>query len=115
VTVQPERGHQAPGAGAVVPPVLLTRSGDQVKKEIAGQPVWLWAVGAAVVIGGYVYFTRRAAPASAGGQSGQGGGKSTSSTNIKEWIVQHQGGPRPKPRPKPKPPHKRHHRRRRHR
>jgi len=78
-----------------------------VKKEIAGQPVWLWGLGAVVVVGGYLYFTHRAKSASSsgssGGQGGQGGGKSSSTSSFKEWLVQHQGGPGPKPKPKPKP------------
>ena len=81
-----------------------------MKKEIAGQPVWLWATGAAVVIAGYLYFSHRAKTASSSGQGqgqGTGAGKSTSSSSFKEWLVQHQGGPAKPPKPphhKPKPP-----------
>jgi len=86
------------------------RAGElQVKKEIAGQPVWLWAVGAVVVVGGYLYFTHRASsasPSGTGSGTGQPAGKSSSSSTFKEWLVQHQGGPHPKPKPKPR---KRHH------
>jgi hypothetical protein len=76
-----------------------------VKKDFLGQPVWLWAVGAVVVIGGYLYFTRHTSQPAAGaaaGQGGQAGGKSTSTSSFQEWITQHQGGPS-KSKPKPKP------------
>ena len=32
-----------------------------MKKEIAGQPAWLWAVGAGLVIVGYLYFKSHSA------------------------------------------------------
>lgn len=77
-----------------------------MKKEYLGQPLWLWATGAVVVVGGYWWFTRRAATAGAtGATDGQAPGhKSSSTATFKEWITQHQGGPKPKP--KPKPPHR---------
>ncbi len=75
-----------------------------MNKEVAGQPGWLWPVGAVVIVGGYLYFTHRAKSASSAtpGGTGQGGGKSSSTSSFKEWLVQHQGGPAPKPEPKPK-------------
>jgi hypothetical protein len=75
-----------------------------VKKEVAGQPVWLWAVGAVVIVGGYLYFTHKASSASSASSPGSGtgqGGKSSNTSMFKEWLVQHQGGPKPKPKPKP--------------
>lgn len=65
-------------------------------KEFLGQPAWIWAVGAAVVIGGYLYITHSkkssssgAAPSSGGG--GGGGGKST--YTIHETISDLQSHP----------------------
>lgn len=57
-------------------------------KKIAGQPLWLWALGAVVVVGGYLYFkshsSQQAQP------SGQQGPPSKSTSSFKEWITQHQ-------------------------
>jgi hypothetical protein len=72
-----------------------------VKRELAGIPLWIWGVGAAVVVGGYLWIRH-----SSGGKSGQGqttpgvpvvvGGGSSS---FMEWIKQHQGSPTPAPKP----------------
>ena len=57
-------------------------------KEFAGQPLWLWLVGAGIIVVGYLWFKSHSssqAPAQTGGT-----GKSTSTSSFKEWIVQHQ-------------------------
>jgi hypothetical protein len=64
-----------------------------LKKEVAGQPIWLWGVAAVVVVGGYLYIRSRSSSAtpsagtSTGGGGGGGGGKDTSSfrETIKDW------------------------------
>lgn len=69
-----------------------------MKQEVAGQPLWLWAVGAAVVIGGYLYFRSHQSSSSSSTPSAGtpgGGGKSSSTSSFKEWITQHQGPPSP--------------------
>jgi len=71
-----------------------------VKRELAGQPLWIWVVGAVVVVGGYLWFrhqqsTAATTPSAPGGGSGGGGGKDTSTVNeqIKEWqSAPHTGG-----------------------
>lgn len=59
-----------------------------MKKELAGIPLWIWGVGAVVVVGGFLWLRHQQAAKPAAGQ-GQGGGqyKSTDSINeqIKEW------------------------------
>jgi|SRR6516162_7221230 hypothetical protein len=82
-----------------------------MKKEIAGQPAWLWAVGAGLVIVGYLYFKSHSASSSApagGGTPGGGGGGGTATGggqwSLKEWVTQHQASPAPAPH-KPHKPH----------
>ena len=64
-----------------------------MKKEIAGIPVWIYAIGAAVVIGGYLWIKHQQSSTSAGtpGQGTGGQGKSTSS--ISEQITEWQSSP----------------------
>jgi hypothetical protein len=74
-----------------------------LKKEVAGQPIWLWGVAAVVVVGGYLYIRSKsssAAPSAGTGTGTGGGGKDTSS--FKETIKDWQSSPT-KPSPKPKP------------
>lgn len=69
-------------------------------KEVLGQPLWLWGLGAVIVVGGYLYFRSHQSSSSSGTPSAGtpgGGGKSSSTSSFKEWITQHQG-----------PPHKKH-------
>lgn len=64
-------------------------------KEVLGQPVWLWAAGAVVVIGGYLYFRSHSSTASTSSSgTGQGGtGKDTSQSSFKETIKNWQSSP----------------------
>ena len=65
-------------------------------KEVAGQPLWLWAVGAAVVIGGFLYFrSHGSSAASSSGQPASGGSKSKDTSSFKETITNLQGPPAP--------------------
>lgn len=71
-------------------------------KEIAGQPMWVWLVGAGVVIVGYLYFKSRssAAPATststpAASTSG-GTSQTTQSKTVKRSIVDLHSHPRPR-------------------
>lgn len=66
-------------------------------KEIAGQPLWLWGLGAVIVVGGYLYFRSHSSTSSSGTPSsgtGQGGtGKDVSQSSFKETIKDWQGAP----------------------
>lgn len=66
-----------------------------MKQEVAGQPLWLWAVGAVVIVGGYLYFRSHQSASSGTPSAGTpgSGGKSSSTSSFKEWITQHQGPP----------------------
>lgn len=66
-------------------------------KEIAGQPMWLWAVGAGVVILGYLYIKHQQSSAAPSGQgSGSGGaGKYHDTSSFKETITNLHGPPNP--------------------
>jgi hypothetical protein len=66
-------------------------------RELAGQPLWLWAVGAGVVVLGYLYFRSHSSttPASSSGQPAGGAGKSTETSSFKETITNLQGPPSP--------------------
>lgn len=79
-----------------------------MKKEIAGQPVWLWMLGAGAVVLGYLYFKSRSSqqPGQQGGQGGRAGTATGGGQySFKEWITQHQGPPgRPPPPAHPGPP-----------
>jgi hypothetical protein len=81
-----------------------------VKKEFLGQPVWLWAAGAAVIVGGYLYLRHKQSTAASTQSStgaGTGGRQGTAtgggSYSLQEWIVQHQASP-PKPKRRPRVP-----------
>lgn len=65
-------------------------------KTFAGQPLWLWAVGAAVVIGGYLYITHKSGTSSAStpAPTSGGGGKGKSTTTIHETITDLQSPPK---------------------
>lgn len=67
-----------------------------MKKELAGIPLWIWGIGAAVVVGGFVWLRhQQSAKPSGQGQGGGGQYKSTDSINeqIKEWqSAPHTGG-----------------------
>ena len=70
--------------------------GSGLKKQVAGQPLWLWAVGAGVVILGYLYFSHKASTSTAapGSSSGSGHGKpGKDTTSINETIKDFQGSP----------------------
>lgn len=62
-----------------------------MKKELAGQPVWLWAAGAGVILLGYLYFRSHSSASSGQPSAGTpgGGGKSSATSTWKEWLVQH--------------------------
>ena len=70
-------------------------------KEFAGQPLWLWLVGAGVVVVGIWWFTRHQSQGQSAAQTG-GTGKSTSTSSFKEWITQHQAPSKTHKHPKPK-------------
>lgn len=65
-----------------------------MKREFLGQPVWLWAAGAVLIVGGYWYFSHKSATSS-GSSTGAGAGgteKSSNDENLKETITDWQGG-----------------------
>ena len=70
-------------------------------KEIGGQPLWIWLVGAAVVIGGYLYIIHKSSSSS--GQQPAPGGTNKSTSTFSETIKDLQSPPTPLPKPKPKP------------
>lgn len=73
--------------------------------EFLGQPAWIWAVGAAAVLLGYLYIKSKSSQQPASGQGGprQGGAPTGWTTNtFKIWVRDHHGQPGPKPGPKPK-------------
>lgn len=62
-------------------------------KEVAGQPLWLWAVGAVVIVGGFLYFRSHQSSSATSGQGagqsgGGGGGKFTSRSSFQETITE---------------------------
>ena len=72
-----------------------------MKRDFLGQPLWLWGVGAAVVIGGFLYLRHKSGTAAAADSAGAAAQPEKSTSSFKEWITQHQGGtPAPKPKPK---------------
>ena len=64
-------------------------------KQLAGQPLWLWGLGAVIVVGGYLYFKSRSSSSSQPSAPAGGGGKSTSTSTFKETITNLQGPPSP--------------------
>jgi hypothetical protein len=100
----------------------VTRAGGQKRasggqgaagKGFLGQPGWMWAVGAGVIVLAYLYLKSHQSPQQAGQGGGQGtggggrqGGAGTgwTATSFTSWVTDHQGPPNPhKPKPKPKP------------
>ena len=77
--------------------------GSGIHKEFLGQPAWLWAVGAVVIVGGYLYIKHQSSSASTSGSGTSGqGGQDKSSSNLKETITDWQSPPsNPKPGKKP--------------
>lgn len=76
-----------------------------MKKEILGQPLWLWAVGAAVIVGGYLYI-RHQQSAATPGQGGTGSGSTASpqdTSSFNDWIEQHDASPGTTPKSKHHP------------
>jgi len=71
---------------------------ERVKQELGGQPLWVWLAGAAVVVGGYLYFKHKSSASSstAPPAAGSGGGKSTSSSSFKETITELHSNPKPR-------------------
>lgn len=67
--------------------------GSGLKKEVAGQPLWLWGLGAVIVIGGYLYFRSQSSGSSASSGSGSGAGQEKSSDDINETIKDFQSSP----------------------
>lgn len=66
-------------------------------KKIAGQPAWLWAIAAVVVVGGYLYFKHTQSGAAAQpAQPAQPMGQSTSHSTFSETIKDMQSHPKPK-------------------
>lgn len=82
-------------------------------KKFLGQPVWLWVVGAVVVVGGYLYLKHKQ-PTPTGQPSGQRPNTAGfvsptgwSTETFTRWIHDHQGPPHHRPRPPnhlPRPP-----------
>lgn len=75
-------------------------------KEFLGLPTWMWAVGGAAVILGYLYIRSKSSqqPGQGSGTPRQGGGPTGwTSDTFKIWVRDHHGQPGPKPHPKPKP------------
>lgn len=72
-------------------------------RTLGGQPLWLWGVGAVVVVAGYLYLRRKQAPAASSGQQRAGQVYVTptgfTSETLTRWIKQHQGPPRFRPGP----------------
>ena len=68
-----------------------------MKQEVLGQPVWLWALGAVAIVGGYWYFSSKASASSASsGSPAVPQQKSSSTTTLKETITDWQGPPKRK-------------------
>jgi hypothetical protein len=63
-------------------------------KQLAGQPLWLWGLGAVIVVGGYLYFKSHSS-SSAQQPAPGGGGKSTSTSTFHETITNLQQPPSP--------------------
>jgi hypothetical protein len=65
-------------------------------RTLAGYPLWLWGVGAAAAVGGYLYITH-SSPQSPGGDTGGGDGTSSptglTSSTFRLWVIQHQASP----------------------
>jgi len=65
-----------------------------------GQPAWLWAIGAVVVVGGYLWLkhsqsSSSSSSGSGGTPTGKGGAGATITTgSFQEWVTQHQGSPK---------------------
>lgn len=64
-------------------------------KEIGGQPLWIWLVGAVVVVGGYLYFKSHRS-AAAPTQPDSSTQPSTSTSSFRETITNLQSNPKPK-------------------
>lgn len=73
-------------------------------KEFAGQPLWIWLVGAVVVVGGYLYLTH-GSKASAQ-QPAAGGTPEKSTSTFSETIKDLQSNPKPVKKPPKKDPGK---------
>jgi hypothetical protein len=65
-----------------VPKTTTTRAsapasspGKGMQKEILGQPAWLWAVGAVVLVGGYLYLRSHSSSSASGQQKPAGSGQ----------------------------------------
>ena len=106
--------------------------GKGAQKEVAGLPVWMWGVGALVLVGGFLYLRSHSGSSASSGQqasgTGQGGmhgayivgGGSPTGLSAEQLLLliedmQHSRGHRPKPKPKPKRDDDDHRRRRRRR
>ena len=75
-----------------------------MKDEVLGQPVWLWLVGAGIVIVGVWYFKNHSSSSAAGtGQQPSGQQSPYGMTTFLDWVGQHQKSPATTPTPKPKP------------
>jgi hypothetical protein len=76
-----------------------------VKDEIFGQPVWLWLIGAGVVVVGVWYFKNHSSSSAPGNGQPSGQQSPYGNTTFIDWAKQHQGAPAapPTPTPKPKP------------
>lgn len=77
------------------------QGGGFLKEEFMGIPGWIWLVGAAVVVGGYLYLRRQAGTGQGAGQqqTGQQGRPAAQvslipfQTITKTWHVQHHKSP----------------------
>ncbi len=69
-----------------------------MKQQILGQPAWMWAAGAAVIIGGYLYLKHKQSSSAAqpAPGAGGGGGKSTSTSTFRETITDLHSNPKPR-------------------
>jgi hypothetical protein len=81
------------------------------KKELFGQPYWMWAVGGLVVVGGYLYLrskSKNTGQSSGGGtgtSAGGGGGQrfGVTFTDLSQWLRDHQKPPARKRKPSHEP------------
>lgn len=76
-------------------------------KKVLGLDPWMWAVGGAAIILGYLYIKSKSSQQQGTGSGApRQGGSPTGLTadSFKIWIRDHHGQPGPKPGPLPKPP-----------